>query len=336
MMESSGLFVRKTYCIHGLKSAWNTICSHRTETLPLHSFYYYKWLYYSFYANRFASRWRIVFYHLTDGINDSIVPLAVNKKKKLVKGLSCFGRLDYEDVISSTDDSSFISECLKRVFQRYRGYSLHLININESSVLYDVLKTKASFLENCVSIDIPSGLEEYITSLSKHQRQNIRTAYNKLSKEGFEVSLKHYDKGANIPYAIWRQCQYMYERRHDAQGGRFKIWLDRQKNPYTHILHSAKGWSIYVLFHNDVPISYMAGLLDEDQGCYYVPRLCIDEAYYKYSPGILLIVETIKQTAGHGLNQLDLMLGDEPYKTAMGGRIHKNYEVKCKVDDLLD
>jgi hypothetical protein len=254
----------------------------------------------------------------------------------MVRGLSCFGRLDYEDIISSTDNLLFVTGCLKRILQIYRGYSLHLININESSILFRALKTELRFLENCVTIDIPSGFDEFISGLSKHQRQNIRTAYNKISKEGFEVCLKHYDESARIPRAVWKQCQCIYEKRHNAAGSRFKIWFDRQTNPYTHILHSARGWSIYVLFHKDTPISYMAGLLDKGQGSYYVPRLCIDEAYYKYSPGIILIVETVRQFATLGLCHLDLMLGDEPYKTMMGGRIHKNYEVKCKVDDLLD
>ena len=29
------------------------------------------------------------------------------------------------------------------------------------------------------------------------------------------------------------------------------------------------------------------------------------------------------------------MLGNEPYKLAMGGTIHKNYFLDCKVNDLL-
>ena len=127
----------------------------------------------------------------------------------------------------------------------------------------------------------------------------------------------------------------MYERRHYATGARSKKWVERQSNPYTHILHTALGWQVFVLFHDEIPISYMAGLVSKEQNCYYVPRLCIDPDFNKYSPGIILLVETIRLFIGQGIGHLDLMLGDEPYKMAMGGRIHHNYELKCKVEELL-
>ena len=92
---------------------------------------------------------------------------------------------------------------------------------------------------------------------------------------------------------------------------------------------------MYVLFHGEIPIAYMAGLLGKEQNCYFVPRLCIDSKYIRFSPGIVLLVETIREIINRGIGHLDLMLGDEPYKTAMGGRVHQNFELKCKVDELL-
>ena len=335
MKNPSGLSVRIRHSLFGLRAVWEKICSKNSRVLPLQCFDYYKCLFLSFYAKHLISRWRILFYHLSDGKEDCIIPLVVNHKRRAIRGLSNFGRLDYEDVISSTEDASFVRNCLEMVLNGYKGYSLHLININESSMLYKALGDRMKFLENCVTIDIPSDFEEYISGLSKHQRQNIRTAYNRLSKESFDVCLKHYDENTRIPRRLWQQCQQMYEGRHSAPGSRYKIWIERQRNPYTRILHSVKGWQVFVLFHNETPISYMAGLSGKVQNCYYVPRLCIDSDFIKYSPGIILLVETIRQIINQGIGHLDLMLGDEPYKTAMGGRVHQNFELKCKVDELL-
>lgn len=325
----------KHFHIISLKKKWDTICLKNKGISPIHQYWYFWHLTLSFYSIHTLSRWRIVFYYLFDEQDACIIPFVVNPHKLLIKGLSSFGRLDYEDVISSTDNDRFIKKCFEIVLSDYKGYTLHFININEDSSLYKALGDRMKFLENCVTIDIPSNFDEYIASLSKHQRQNIRTAYNRLSKESFDICLKHYDEKTKMPQRLWQQCQQMYEGRHSALGSRFKIWVDRQRNPYTHILHTIKGWQVYVLFHGEIPISYMAGLLGEEQNCYYVPRLCIDPDFIKYSPGIVLLCETIRQIINQGIGHLDLMLGDEPYKTAMGGRVHRNFELKCKVGELL-
>ena len=90
------------------------------------------------------------------------------------------------------------------------------------------------------------------------------------------------------------------------------------------------------MFHNEEPISYVAGLYSENQNCYYVPRLCINNQFSRYSPGIVLLNEVVKVLIDEGVRYFDLMRGDEPYKTAMGGFVHNNYKLRCKVEELLD
>lgn len=250
--------------------------------------------------------------------------------------MSNFGRLDYEDVVASKNDNSFLAEGIKSVLVKYPGYEIHVENVSENSLLYGLWGPKMKKLEKCVSIDLTDSYDKYISLLSKHQRQNIRTAYNKIQKEAWDIRLAQYDAHHPIPHDLWKKCQIMYEQRHGAVGSRWKIWKDRQLNPYTHILHSVEGWRVFVLFHDEEPISYMAGLYGDKQNCYYVPRLCINNQFSKYSPGIVLINEVVKVLIGEGVKYLDLMRGDEPYKTAMGGFVHNNYMLRCSVDELID
>lgn len=328
--------VKKYSNLFLLKKTWNSICSCNDSILPLQYFDYYKHLFISFYSNHILSRWRILFFRLSNGKDTCIIPLVVNKKKHLIRGLSCFGRLDYEDVVSSTTDKAFVGGCIRKVLESYKGYRLELVNLNEHGTLYGSLGDGMKFRERCVAIELSDSFDDYFSKLSKHQRQNVRTAFNKLQKESFSYRLVQYDRDNPIPSNIWRLCQRIYESRHETKGSQLKIWIDRQKNPYTHILRSVEGWRIYVLFHEEVPVAYMGGLLDQKQNCYYVPRLCINPDYSFYSPGIVLIAETIKLLIKECVKRVDLMLGDEPYKIAMGGKTHDNFELSCIVDVFFE
>ena len=186
---------------------------------------------------------------------------------------------------------------------------------------------------NCTSLQINNSLENYLKKLSKHQQQNIRTAYNKLFREDFKIHIKTFDSTHRIPQHLWNICQSMYESQRNLNENQIKLWIKRHLNAFTHILHHVDGHRIYVLMHDTTPIAYMAGLVKN--GYFYVPRLSHDTNYNKYSPGIILICETIKLLLNEGIHTLDLMRGDEPYKLAMGGTIHKNYYLDCNVDDLL-
>lgn len=335
-MKSGLLKIKKYYLISSLKNTWEKTCVLNSQVKPTQFFDYFRCLFVAFYSNHLMSHWRVMFFHFSNGVDDCIVPLVINEKKRLIRGLSYYGRLDYEDVISSTNDKGFLYKGLKALLCGYEDYEIQIENVNESSMLYGLFGQKMELFEKCVSIDMTDSYDKYVSSLSKHQRQNIRTAYNKIQKESFNIRLVQYDISNPIPKDVWRKCQIMYEQRHEVSGSRWKIWKDRQLNPYTQILHSVEGWRIFVLFHNNEPISYMAGLYGAKQKCYYVPRLCINNQFSKYSPGIVLINDSIKELIGGGVRYLDLMRGDEAYKTAMGGCVHNNYMLRCVVDELLE
>ena len=302
---------------------------------PTQHYDYYFYLWSIFYCKHIGQRWRIVFHVISEGQDCCIIPQVVNHKRKKLHGVSYYGRLDYEDIISSTNDLQFNSRCMDAVLSHYRGYGIYINNINEGSLLFNIFKKQLSFEENCVRIELMNDYKQYLEGLSKHQQQNIRTAYNKIAKSAFEIHLQTYDKTHPISRRLWNQCQKLYERRGGDSGGRVQLWWRRQQNAFTHILHHIDSHRIYVLMHGTTPIAYMAGMYDENHKCFYVPRLSHDIDFNRYSPGILLITETIKELITQGVQYLDLMRGDEPYKLAMGGAIHKNYYLDCNVNDLL-
>lgn len=323
----------KTHNILLLRKQWNNICASNSNILPTQHYDYYRHLWVIFYTKYLTTRWRIVFHTVSEGTNQCIIPLVINHARKKIHGISFYGRLDYEDIIPSTPDLLFNSHCIHIILSKYKGYSIYINNIPESGYLYHILQHRMVFDRDCITIKLNNSYENYIYNLSKHQQQNIRTAYNKLFREDFKIQTKTFDSTSRIPQHLWNICQSMYERQRDINGCRVKTWIKRQKNAFSHILHHVDGYRIYILMHNMTPIAYMAGMVKH--GCYYVPRFSHDINHNKYSPGIILICETIKLLIDEGIHTLDLMRGDEPYKLAMGGTIHKNYYLNCNVDDLL-
>jgi len=63
-----------------------------------------------------------------------------------------------------------------------------------------------------------------------------------------------------------------------------------------------------------------------DQTVMLIPLLTINGAFSRFSPGGILITETIKfLIENHDYKYFDLSRGDEKYKYAYGGKEHFNY-----------
>lgn len=59
-----------------------------------------------------------------------------------------------------------------------------------------------------------------------------------------------------------------------------------------------------------------------------MPKLAIDSSFSRYSPGILLILESSKKWIDEGIADFDMCRGDERYKKEMGGL----NEPLCRID----
>ena len=330
--------IKLTRNIFTLSRVWNEILKKNKRLKPTQSFEYYIFLYLTFYARiSRIKRYRIVFLYYREEQCECIIPLIINNKSHEINSISCFGRLDYDDIISSTTSPEFIRKVINVIAKQFPGYTLLWQNINEDSILYSILKSKIIFQEPCVKIELPLTYSDYYLSISKSQRQNIRTAYNRVERDGIDIVLKIYDHNNPLRGNIWTKCENMYELRHNIQSSNlFFNYINRIRNAYHHVLNRHPLRKIFVLFSNDTPIAYMAGLVDIEKKNYYVPRLCINEIYKKYSPGIILLNETIKYLISKGYNCIDLMKGEEQYKYSMGGTMHSNYYLNLSLDNLKE
>lgn len=278
-----------------------------------------------------------VFAYHTDGKNQCIVPLIVSKKEKILRNFSSFGPIDYYHIIASSYEESYIRQVLREICAQYPNFAILFENIPEDSILYAILSTEGkNSKEICVHIPLVqyNNLDEYIHALSKHQRQNIRTAYNKLARNSIRYHLEAYDKTHAMPKFVQKQCAQMYESRYEYKFGIPKThpilkWLMRRlrrwQDPLNRIISSSPQNSTFVLFYNDTPVAYLSGFYNQEKTCFYVPRLTCHVDYLSYDPGILMLLEVIKKMKENNVKSLDLTRGDEPYKYAIGGVEHYNY-----------
>lgn len=279
------------------------------------------------------------YYLVQEGNNKVIIPLIVNRLKKNVRDFATYSPIDYYDLISNTNDVIFLRRALALVLSQYNNYSICISRYSDKSLLKNIFFERIEEnKELCAKIILSDTYDAYFSSLSKHQRQNIRTAYNKIKKNNINYYLKEYS-GSVIPSSIWQDCQKMYEDRCNVKDGTVLKWFHnrykRRSNPVNKIIREIDNNRTFVLFFEDKPVAFMSGFFNNDLTVFYVPRLSCNNMYSKYDTGIVLLNEVIKQFYILGIHCIDLTRGGEPYKFSMGGIPHFVFSIKVDAPSLI-
>ena len=83
----------------------------------------------------------------------------------------------------------------------------------------------------------------------------------------------------------------------------------------------------FILCIDDKAVAFCNGALSQDKRTLVLIRLAIDSDYSKYSPGILLLNESIKKVFEFNIaDRIDLIQGDQRYKYEMGGETHNCFD----------
>ncbi len=180
-----------------------------------------------------------------------------------------------------------------------------------------------------VSLPPVHDLEGWKQSLSKKARQNLRTAYNRCNRDGLAVELlvsypcrKGKDWSDAVGLYIRRQVD-QYEGR--IMGSRLLTYLY-----FHHLKHDMQSMVaqdnsfLSLLRLNGQAAGVIMGFSKGER--LVVPRLAIAGSLSFYSPGMILVEETLKYILEHTeLRVLDLGRGDERYKFSLGGEEYYRY-----------
>lgn len=327
--------VEKFRNIQDVRPVWDRLYKTSSESLTPFSSYIYA------YNCVKALRWRFRGYELCpicfyckEAEKEAIFLLIENRKKHELTTISVYSPVDYYELLANTTDVSFIKQSVIKIVESFNGYSIRFDSIHENSILHKLFKTLPASEQNCVEIHV-DDYDSYFHSLSKHQRQNIRTLYNRLESrhiyhklEKFSYPIPSGELNAFRRGFFHRRLQRMYDGMHlktkvKCYYNAICGWMKDPIIPNNKSLN--KDVVIFCYNINSTRVAYIMGIYSRDRKTLYIPRLMGDRRYSEYSPGILMLNEVIKMLAEEGVTTIDLTRGDEPYKLAMGGQIHHNY-----------
>ncbi len=279
-----------------------------------------------------------------------IAPLWITKKTFNYinkKGLYILGRDSYSDylnIIYKDFNSDLISFLLEDIRNRYKLNHFYFEQIRENSIIYQYLsnsyKIENEKKEPCVSLRLPQTVDDYHKNLSKHSRQNLRTAKNRLSKDNklieFNMDDLHVDK---------KRCIEIRESKLSVQYQRIP-YIKRLKYRFVnkHRFHFPRFSPITDFKLSKFMTAYIDGDLcaffnyayDEPHKRIVIMAAGTDLTFARYSPGMLLMYNFIKQCIQEGsYEEIDFTRGDEPYKFALGGELNYNcsFRITLKSSD---
>ena len=185
-----------------------------------------------------------------------------------------------------------------------------------------------------VYIPLMADATEYLASLSKSVRQNLRTATNRMTKAGLLYELRiedgklddvlanelismHYDRAK-----IKNQRNYKKNLHWISRNLRnsYKEYQNKQYNIIFHSMTRNELGVTVIVSLNGVASGYMYGV--KDSHAVRIMHNCINEEYKFYSPMFKgaydFICEEISNKR-YNVAQIDFTRGDESYKFQLGG-----------------
>lgn len=257
-----------------------------------------------------------------------IAPLDIEKNpKKVIHILGHGTNAGYLDFIYR--DPQYVIPTYLYCQKKYKDYKFDFIFVPEYSPLVGVLNVSERF--SCYKIYV-DDYEKYFSGLSKGTRQNIRTAYNRMTTDGRKYELKLYTRSSKeITYEL-SKCNEIYQKRRldwiddakEVSDMRKRIFLARDVIYEALRRGRAERGVLAVLYIDGQQSAFFIGF-SYDNGI-YIPRLAIDTEYARYSPGMILINEFLKEH-GNCDYEFDLCRGDENYKSKLGGAETKTYRL---------
>ncbi len=267
-----------------------------------------------------------------------IAPFIIIKRtQRLVnkKGVYFWGRKgwsDYLNLIYDELDYEAVDFLFTTIKKEYGILNFFLEQVIEGTSFYKYMKERKGIVEetstDCVGLEIPATIDDYHKRLSKHARQNLRTAKNRADKDG--IAFRYCFDDSLVDKEI---CKAMRETRVVAKvhKGSASQGIKHKIINYVRSLLEIK-YPVFLPFIVDSK-SKMLTVYDGDKLCAFfnygidsfhkkvvLMAVGTNNVYARYSPGMLAMYSFITSNIESGIiKYVDFTRGNEPYKTALGG-----------------
>ncbi len=315
----------------------------KMETPSMSPFLYYDYLAYVEHFTRYFSfyRPRVACMSDNNGCPLMLVPLKGSLTLGYYKMLGDIRGCDRTDALYKPELSEEErAEVTKAFYSSFKSKAkLHRLH-EQSPMVSEVPAERLRSLQTktYVHIGVNNDWNEHFGKLHRNVRQSMRTAYNRMKRNGKEFKLEIFDADRPIDRIMWNKIMKLYFERiftHYKQNkirslfGRFFWHFDyfHLKHDTLSLHHLANSFHA-VLMEKERPVAFLSALMTHDGHTITVPRLAIDDNYRFYSPGYVLLAETLKYLgANTEVHELDLSRGEEKYKLDLGGISYKTTDI---------
>lgn len=270
-----------------------------------------------------------------DGKPMAIVPMVITKSSGKMRIPSCrvAGVLNMSCPYTEEELGGVMDDIVCYLIQKSKRGRLSLADIPCCSPFASIVRTIGGNYSERTSYHVPlcefETFDDYLSSLSKNIYKNIRKSYNHINSDNRRMELKVYTADMMPTEEYLRNVWQLYYRRKQAWRGRkeagwlakaiisIKAWLEVRGGCAMESVRRLKSARLYVLEIDSHASAFM--IVYKHRNHLLMPKLAIDTAYSRYSPGILMIMEAVKGWLNEGIADFDLCRGDERYKREVGG-----------------
>ncbi len=284
-----------------------------------------------------------IYIYVIEDEKDAVVifPIVVKKhssnirKKSRRKGIYLLGSGSYSDYLNviykGTVKSDIFESVLSQIRNDFIGYEIHIDDIRQNTqFLSYLINSTNTFTENiAVQVVKRSTLEEYTGELSKSVKQNLRTAKNRMNKDGMLYELMVLGRTDDLSLVDELRdihIERMLEKNAQDRNGflprlelKYRIYKENHNNIISNSMKSMEEARIIIVRLNGNISGYLYGLVDKRT--IRILQNCVKPEYKFYSPMFCGAFDYIVQVL-YEENEFDIVdftRGDEKYKYNLGG-----------------
>jgi CelD/BcsL family acetyltransferase involved in cellulose biosynthesis len=180
---------------------------------------------------------------------------------------------------------------------------------------------------DCYYIPLPSSYDAFLKGLGSSVRYKLRKDARRLS-DAFDVTFEDCSGKESVEYGM--SCLFsLHQKRWLEKGQKGAFNEANLRNFHQDIakIFGEKGWlNLKLLKISGKPIAAIYGFKYGGKFYQYLNGLDPNPQYFKYGIGNQLMAHNIADCIDCGLREVDLLRGDEPYKTRWTQYKRKNFE----------
>ncbi len=281
-----------------------------------------------------------------DGIICLIAPLWIilhtfnflNRRGVYFLGRDSYG--DYLNFIYNEFDSDAFDFLINDVQIKYHVKYFVFEQLKEDTVLYQYICKSSRYRiqldseEPCVSLNLPNSIDAYNQMLSKNTKQNLRTAKNRLIKDGKNLVF-NYDN----TIIDRKKCLAIRESKLSVKYAKISGIRKFKYRMVNRLLFHFPSFSPLIDYlgskvmtvedDNENLLAFFHYAYDTNNQCVRIMSAGTDLKFARYSPGMLLMYNYIQNVIkGNYIKVIDFTRGGEKYKYSLGGELQNNHKLK--------